>query len=227
MGNQFLEFVAGSRKGTSSKADGSPENGYSISLGIVKNNLDLLGEGRVTVKMPGLPSFDVFARICAAGGGSGRGFLWVPEIDDEVLVAFNQNDERDAYILGGLWSTIARPPLTLPTDFLIKRVIKTGVAAGVGHEIEFDDLLQSIKITSSTQQKVTIDPTMIEISTTGGSVSVKLDLVSQTVSITAPLKIELQATEISLQGATVDIKGGEVNIQAGKCSIQGGLVKIN
>lgn len=226
MANQFLEFVAGSRQGTSSNG-GSPENGYSISLGIVKNNLDLLGEGRVTVKMPGLPSFDVFARICAIGAGGGRGFLWVPELDDEVLVAFNQNDERDAYILGGLWSTIARPPLTLPTDFLIKRVIKTGKAAGVGHEIEFDDLLQSIKITSSTQQKVTIDPTMIELSTTGGSVSVKLDLISQTVSITAPLKIELKAAEISLQGAKVNIQGGEVNLQAGTCSIQGALVKIN
>ena len=226
MANQFLDFVAGGRKGTSSKG-GSPENGYSISLGIVKNNLDLLGEGRVTVKMPGLPSFDVFARLCAAGGGGGRGFLWVPEVDDEVLVAFNQNDERDAYILGGLWSTIARPPLTLPTDFLIKRVIKTGKAGGVGHEIEFDDLLQSVTITSSTQQKVTIDPTMIELSTSGGSVTVKLDLASQTVSIIAPLKIELQSSEISLQGATVDIKGGEVNIQAGTCSIQGGLVKIN
>ena len=151
----------------------------------------------------------------------------VPELDDEVLVAFNQNDERDAYVLGGLWSTIARPPLTLPIDFIIKRVIKTGKAGGIGHEIEFDDLLQSITITSSTQQKVTIDPTMIELSTTGGSVSVKLDLISQTVSITAPLKIELKATEISLQGATVDIEGGQVNIQAGLCNIQGGLVKIN
>ncbi|MFY9608521.1 MAG: phage baseplate assembly protein V [Blastocatellia bacterium] len=226
MPNQFLEFVAGNRRGSMS-GDGSPENGYSISLGKVENNIDFVSEGRVTVRLPGLPAFPVFARLCATGGGGGRGFLWVPEVDDEVLVAFNKNDERDAYVLGGLWSTIDRPPLILPTDFIIKRVIKTGKKGGVGHEIEFDDLLQSIKITSSTQQKVTIDPTMIELSTTGGSVSVKLDLTSQTVSITAPVKIELKATEISLQGATVDIEGGQVNIQAGTCSIQGGLVKIN
>ena len=74
MPNAFLDFVAGSRKGTLSSKDGSPENGYSISLGIVKNNLDLLGEGRVTVRMPGLPAFDVHARLCAVGGGGGRGF---------------------------------------------------------------------------------------------------------------------------------------------------------
>ena len=130
-----------------------------------------------------------FARQAPEEGADSRGCLK----GRRGTGRFQKNDERDAYVLGGLWSTIARPPLALPTDFIIKRVIKTGKAAGFGHEIEFDDLLQSITITSSTQQKVTIDPTMIELSTTGGSVSLKLDLISQTVSITAPLKIELQA----------------------------------
>ena len=83
------------------------------------------------VHIPALPAFDPWARLAAIGAGSSRGFLWVPEVDDEVLVAFNQNDERDAYILGGLWNTLDRPPVTLPTDFLIKRVIKTGKAGGL------------------------------------------------------------------------------------------------
>ena len=227
MGNEFLDWVAGSRRGAD-KDGASRANGYSISPAIVTNNLDALGEGRVQVRIPALPAFDPWARLCAIGAGSSRGYLWVPEIDDEVLVAFNQNDERDAYVLGGLWNLRDRPPVSLPTDFLIKRVIKTGKKGGVGHEVEFDDLKQSITITSSTQQKVTIDPTMIELQTTGGSVSVKLDLTSQTVSITAPLKIELKATQISIQGTTVDIKGATVNIQsAGPCSIQGLPVKIN
>lgn len=226
MGNEFMEWVAGSQRGPASQA-GNVGNGYSISPGIVTNNLDLLGEGRVQVRIPSLPAFEPWARLAAIGAGSSRGFVWVPELEDEVLVAFSQNDERDAYILGGLWSTLDRPPLTLPTDFLIKRVIKTGKAGGIGHEVEFDDLLQSITITSSTEQTVTIDPTKIEISTTGGTVSVKLDLVAQTVSITAPKKIALTAAEISLQGAKVGIEGGSVSIQAGECSIQGGLVRIN
>jgi uncharacterized protein involved in type VI secretion and phage assembly len=228
MGNEFMEWVAGSKSGTGAGSQApSVANGYSISPGIVTNNLDLLGEGRVQVRIPSLPAFEPWARLSAIGAGSSRGFVWVPELEDEVLVAFSQNDERDAYILGGLWSTLDRPPLTLPTDFLIKRVIKTGKAGGIGHEVEFDDLLQSITITSSTQQKVTIDPTMIELSTTGGTVSLKLDLVAQTVSITAPKKIALTSAEISLQGAKVEIEGGSVSIKAGECSIQGALVRIN
>src|SRR5215207_9313317 len=147
MANELLDSVAGAApmRGT----------GYSVAPGVVTNNLELLAEGRVQVRIPSLPAFEPWARLSAVGAGSGRGFLWVPQIDDEVLVAFNQNDERDAYVLGGLWNTLDRPPVTVPTDFLIKRVIKTGMVSGVGHEIEFDDALQSITITSTTKQKIT------------------------------------------------------------------------
>jgi uncharacterized protein involved in type VI secretion and phage assembly len=219
--NEFIDSVA--RNGRETK-----ENGYSIAPGVVTNNLDLIAQGRVQVRIPALPAFEPWARLAAIGAGSSRGFLWVPEKDDEVLVAFNQNDERDAYILGGLWNTLDRPPLTLPTDFLIKRVIKTGKAGGIGHEIEFDDVLQSITITSSTKQKVTIDPLTMELKNTAGTLNIKMDNASQTISINAALKIELKATQISLQGTQVELKGATINIQsAGPCSIQGLPVKIN
>lgn len=230
MANEFLEWVSGSRKGTGPGGNGSsPENGYSLSPGIVTNNIDFLGQGRVQVRIPALPAFEPWCRLSAIGAGSSRGFLWVPEIDDEVLVAFSQNDERDAYILGGLWSTQARPPLDLFSDFVIKRVIKTGKTSGLGHEVLFDDALQSITITSSTDQKITIEPTKIELETTGGTLKITMDLTTQTISISAPLKVEVKATQLSLEGtAQVDIKGAIINLQAtGPCSIQGLPVKIN
>lgn len=202
--------------------------GYAVAPGVVTDNMDVLGEARVKVRIPSLSAFEAWARLCAIGGGSSRGFLWVPQIDDEVLVAFNQNDERDAYLLGGLWSTLDRPPLLVPTDFLIKRVIKTGMAGGVGHEIEFDDALQSITITSSTLQKITIDPLKIELKNTAGTLSINMDNTSQKISITAALSLELKATQIKLEGTQVDVKGATINIQsAGPCNIQGLPVKIN
>jgi uncharacterized protein involved in type VI secretion and phage assembly len=222
MPGSFLEWASG--------VEAERQVGYSIAPGIVTNNIDTLGEGRVQVRIPTLEAFEPFARVCAVGGGSGRGVTWIPQVDDEVLVAFVQNDERDAYILGGLWSTRDRPLLTLFTDFLTKKVIKTGVKnSPLAHEVEFDDARQSIKITSSTNQKITIDPTKIEVQTTGGSLSIKLDLQSQTISISAPVKVEIKATQLSLQGlASVDIKGATINLQAtGPCNIQGLPVKIN
>jgi uncharacterized protein involved in type VI secretion and phage assembly len=203
--------------------------GYAVAPGVVINNLDALAEGRVQVRVPSLPAFEPWARLCAIGAGGGRGFLWVPQINDEVLLAFNQNDERDAYVLGGLWNTLDRPPLLVPTDFLIKRVIKTGVAAGVGHEIEFDDALQSITITSSTRQKVTIDPLKIELTNLAGTVKITLDNAQQAVSIQAVASIELKATQIKLQAANIDIEGAvATNVKSsGICNVTAPLVKIN
>jgi len=202
--------------------------GFAIAPGVVINNLDALGLGRVQVHVPLLPAFDPWCRMSAIGGASGRGFVWVPQIGDEVLVAFGQHDQRDAYVLGGLWSTGDRPPLTAPPDFIIKRVIKTGVTSATGHEIEFDDALQSIKITSSTKQKITIDPKAIELTNTAGTLTIKMDNATQSISISAVAKIELKAAQISLQGTTIDLKGTTINVQAGgPCVVQGLPIKLN
>jgi uncharacterized protein involved in type VI secretion and phage assembly len=203
-------------------------DGFAIAPGIVTNNLDAIAEGRVQVRIPSMPAIEPWARVPAIGGGDGRGFIWIPQIDDEVLVAFAQNDPSGAYVLGGLWSTRDRPPLTVPTDFLIKRVIKTGLAGGLGHEVEFDDALQSITITSSTKQKITVDPLKIKIENTAGTLSITLDNATQTVSVESAVKIALKATQISIEGVQVDIKGSIVNIQsAGPCSVQGLPIKLN
>ena len=211
---------------TESTERGRP--GFAIAVGIVSNNFDLIAEGRVQVRIPNLTGYEPWARLSAVGGGSGHGFLWVPQVGEEVVVGFEQNDEACAYILGGLWSTINRPPLTLPPDFPIKKVLKTGIKGGLGHEVEFDDALQSIKITSSTKQKVIIDPLKIEITNTAGTLTISMDNATQTISIQAAAKLELKAAQISIEGVKVEIKGGTVAINsAGPCTVQGLPIKLN
>lgn len=193
--------------------DSHKAEGYSIAPGVVKDNTNFLLEATVQVHIPSLPSFDPWARMVSVGAGSGRGFMWIPQIDDEVLVAFNQNDERDAYILGGLWNTVDRPPTANPADFMTKRIIQTGVEAGVGHTVEFDDALQSVKITTSTKQQISIDPKSIEISTTAGSLKISLNLagtppgisiqaLAGNIELTAPQgKISLTASQFEVLAA--------------------------
>ena len=223
MADKLLEWISGA----------VDTEQYSIAPGIVKNNLDLLGEGRVQVRIPSRPAFSPWARLLGLGGGAEKGFFWVPQLDDEVLVAFNQNDERDAYILGGLWSMMQRPPVLLPFDQLRKRVIKTGLIGGIGHEIEFDDVLQSITITSSTEQKITIDPFKIQLSAAFGLITITLGVKpTMGISIEALGNIELKAPlgKISLQALEVEVKGTlktEVKTDLGPCVIQGLPVKIN
>src|SRR5580700_921014 len=89
---------------------GQHTSGFAIAPGVVTNNIDLIGQGRVQVKIPTRPSFEPWARLPSVGGSGGRGFMWVPQIGDEVLVAFADNDTSSAYILGGLWSILNLPP---------------------------------------------------------------------------------------------------------------------
>jgi len=226
MASGFLDWVTG----THGDEKGS---GFSIAPGVVKDNLNVLSEGRVQVHIPVLPDFDPWARVAAIGGGSDRGFLWIPEIDDEVLVAFSKNDDRDAYVIGGLWSTVNRPPVTSPTDFITKRVIKTGKKdSPLAHKIEIDDALQSVTITTSTEQEITLDKDKIAISTSQGLLTITLDITSAAIQIestTGDIKLSAPLGTITLEGMSVSIQS-DVSTEVksdGEVSVEGTIVKIN
>ncbi len=226
MATGLLEWFSGTQK---------EEGGFGIVPAIVTDNLNILAEGRVQVHIPAFPDLDPWARVVGIGAGSGRGFLWIPQIDDEVLVALNKNDSRDAYVIGGLWSTLNRPPATIPTDFMTKRILQTGMAdSPVGHSIEFDDVLQSVKITTSTQQQISLDPTKIQISTPEGLLQISLDILS------VPPAIQIQCTtgDITLSAplGTITLDGMNVEIQSdvsteissdGVVSVEGTLITLN
>jgi uncharacterized protein involved in type VI secretion and phage assembly len=207
---------------------GQHTGGFAIAPGVVTNNIDVIGQGRVQVKVPTRPSFEPWARLSAVGAAAGRGFMWVPQIGDEVLVAFAENDTSSAYVLGGLWSALNSPPLTLPDDTAAKRTIKTGLTEALGHTLEFDDAQQSITITTSTDQKISMDPTTIQLTNLAGTVSITLDNAAQKISITAANKIELNAIEISMTATTIEMSGTKVSItSAGPCTVQGLPIQLN
>jgi uncharacterized protein involved in type VI secretion and phage assembly len=199
----------------------------SIVSGIVTNNCDFLNQGKVQVQIPSLCA-EVLARITAIGAGSGSGFFYVPRVDDEVLVSLNQSDLTDAFLMGGVWNDMDRTPVENPLELVHKRVIRTGLSASAGHQVEFDDVLQSITITSSTEQQVTIDPLKIELKNKAGSLTITMDNATQTISLQAAVKLELKAAQVSIEGTKIELKGGNINLQSvGPCSIQGLPVKIN
>jgi uncharacterized protein involved in type VI secretion and phage assembly len=207
---------------------GPESEGFAIAPGVVTNNFDLIGQGRVQVKIPSRPAFEPWARVSAVGGSASRGFLWIPQMGDEVLVAFAENDLSSSYILGGLWSTMNRPPISAPTDVLTKKVIKTGLTEALGHEIDMDDAKQSVTITTSTKQKITLDPTKIELTNLAGTLTVKLDNKTQAVTISAANKIALEAIAIEMKATSSDMKAAKVSITTtGQCSVTGPLIKLN
>jgi uncharacterized protein involved in type VI secretion and phage assembly len=219
---RLYESEAGGAKNDESGAS-------SVVTGTVVNNCDLIKQGKVLVRIPSL-DVEVWARLAAIGGGSDAGFLYVPRPDDEVLVALNQADPDDAFVLGGLWSSSDSPPVDSPIDAQSKRVIKTGLKGGVGHKVEFDDALQAIKIETSTKQKVTIDPAKIELANSAGSLVITLDNKSQTISIKG-INVEIEAmASLTLKGKKVDVSSspGPLSIKSDTdCSISGKFVRLN
>jgi uncharacterized protein involved in type VI secretion and phage assembly len=197
----------------------------SIAPGIVKNNCDLIRQGKVLVRIPSLDQ-EVWARLTATGAGNGTGHFHTPNLDDEVLVALVHADPVDAYIIGGMWSTKVEPPVNPgPTDVPSKRIIRTGLNAKVGHQIEFDDLLQSITITSSPpgfEQKIKMDPKGITLENETGTVKISMSNVTQIISVEAVTGIELKSKGF------VKIEGNLISIEAtGPCIVSGKPVKIN
>ena len=225
----FLEWVAGVDQ--HHEKQGKLGAGYSISPATVIDNLNVLSEGRVQVHIPSIPSLDPWARVAAVGGGSGRGFCWIPQVDDEVLVAFNQNDERDAYILGGLWSMSNRPPITNAAEFVTKKVIKTGTKfAPLAQSIELDDAAQTVTIKTSIGFSVTLDKSQIKLNDPTGTMTITLGLSS--ISIQAAkgnISLNAPAGDITLMGNNVNITGTTAtNIKsASMCSVKSPTVALN
>lgn len=193
-----------------------------VAIASVINNIDSLGEGRVQISLPWMPGVEPWARVSTLAAGMARGTYFIPQIGDEVLIAFNQGDIREPFILGCLWSTIDRPPGMLPTDPTTKSKIKTRM----GQELEFDDALQTVTATNSTMMKVELGPKSATLSSPLASVTLNID---GSVVITA-------IKELTLQSNTININAGRINISStlgtditggAKCSISAGTVLIN
>jgi uncharacterized protein involved in type VI secretion and phage assembly len=197
---------------------------YGVAVAQVIDNVDSQRLGRVQLSLPWLPDYEPWARVAVLSAGSSRGTWFIPQVGDEVLVAFEQGDVRQPYVVGSLWNGTDTPPADSPTDAVMRRLVKTPV----GHEIELDDAEQTITITSSTGQKVTITPDKIELSAGDGTSVATLETTG-TITLKAALKIELQAPDITLSATNLDLSGdAAVDLKAGAtCSVQGSLVRIN
>jgi hypothetical protein len=141
-------------------------------------------------------------------------------------VALVHADPVDAYIIGGMWSTSVSPPIApVPTNGPTKRIIRTGLNASSGHQIEFDDALQSITITSSppaAEQKIKMDPTGITLENKAGTVRISMSNLTQSITIQAATGIELKADAfIKLSAKLISIESD------GPCVVSGKPVKIN
>lgn len=204
--------------------DEDEKSPFTIAVAEVTNTLDATGCARVQVQLPWLPNTQPWARVVVPGAGNNRGTYILPHAGDEVLVAFNRDDVTDCYVIGSLWSMADPPPLRGPLD----PITKVAVTTQVGHEIQLDDVEQTIAITTSTGQKIEMGPDKITISTTGGTAKIDLSLAGE-ISLSATTSISIDAPQVSVNGTgRIAMEAGTMSVNGGTaCRIQAGTIHLN
>ncbi len=166
---------------------------HGVVLGIVTNNSDPDGLGRIKVRFPWLSSSTEshWARVATLMAGNDRGLYFPPEIDDEVLVVFERGDVHFPLMIGALWNGKDKAPAANDGKNSL-RVIKSRS----GHLIRFDD---------------SDDAPKVEIIDAKSRNRIVIDTGSDTVTITADKNIVLEAPqgEIHLNARKVLIEAAE------------------
>jgi Rhs element Vgr protein len=215
-------------------------------------------ETRVQLDIPVIAASGdgVWARMGNQYATNGAGFFWMPEIGDEVVVGFLNDDPRFPVILGSMYSGQKAPPYT-PDD----QNSKKGIWSNSKIYIEFDDQNKNLTITtpgankiifSDQNQNITIQdqnsnkvvmsssgiqltsPKDIELTASG---SVKITG-TQGVNITSSAAMDLQATQgLTAKGLTVAISSDtEMTVKGGttaefssgvETTLKGAMVMIN
>jgi uncharacterized protein involved in type VI secretion and phage assembly len=207
-----MNFVQGDIQYTLADASGRI---YGVVVGIVTDNKDPDDLGRVKVRFPWLSNDaeSTWARIATLMAGNDRGTFFLPEIDDEVLVAFEHGDLRYPYIVGALWNGKDKPPDTNAAGQNNRRLIKSrsgmtllfdDTAGSEKIEIADKDGLRRLVIDMGNQKIILSAQGDIDITAPQGTITIN----AQTLNLRTTGTMEVQATgTLNVQGQTVNIKG--------------------
>lgn len=199
-----------------------------VAVGVVTDNQDPEGLGRVRVRFPWLAedAESTWSRIATFMAGPERGAVFLPEVDDEVLVAFEQGDINFPYVIGALWSAQDTPPEANADGANNIRLIRSRS----GHELVFNDDDEGgrakLEIRTNAGHQIVLDDAngqeKLEIRDKTGNNFIEFDAAQNTVTIesAATLKINAQMIEIEA-GANLSIKAN------GLLEINGSLLKLN
>jgi len=224
-----------------------PDSGKGIAdAGMVKVKLPWLGDQIESGHL----------RVVFPGAGAKRGLFMLPEVGDEVLVAFIGNDFTDGFVLGGLYNGKDSAPIAEGTAIDGSNKIQQRVfQSRTGHQVLFDDtdgkgkvIIKSgskkLSITLDEQNdKIVIDSDGDVEVTAAKTMTFKatsdLSIEGKNVTIKAQQNLDMEATsKATLKGtAGADIDGGPMtNVKSsgkltldggGMAELKGGLVKIN
>jgi uncharacterized protein involved in type VI secretion and phage assembly len=196
-----------------------------VAVGIVTDNADPDDMGRVRLSFPWRDADDEsdWARVAAPMAGADMGAYFLPDVGDEVLVAFAGGDIHDPYVIGGLWNGEDPPPATNEGTNDVRTVRSRN-----GHAVTFTDAEDGggVELVTNAGHTVALDDTSggerISVTDKTEQNGVVFDSVANEVTITGGATVRVESTLLELKG------DGNVTIEAGGVlTLKGSLIKLN
>lgn len=202
--------------------DGDEENRcYSITTGIVKKNWDNDHPGMVQVELIFGESGKAttgWLRVMQPYAGPSYGTYFLPEVDTEVIVGFNNGDINGGIVLGCLWNKVD----TLPENTANEENSIKSIQTKSGHQILFDETKDKERVEIITSKKLDIllddKNNKIIIQDQKQENSLEIDGNNGEITINAGKKISLRAN-----GSDVMVLDGSGN----KASVKTGTIELN
>jgi uncharacterized protein involved in type VI secretion and phage assembly len=147
---------------------------------------------------------ELWARLATLMGGNNRGSWFIPDVDDEVLVAFEGGDPRRPYVLGGLWNGRDTPPESMDgAGNNHKKVIRS--RNGVKITLDDQDGQENLILETPGGQKVTLKdgPGSVEMIDSNGN-SVRFEAAGITFNTSGRFSLTASMVEISASMVTVN-----------------------
>lgn len=190
---------------------------YGVFPALVTDINDPDGQGRVKISLPWSPDtdgsrYEAWARLATLMGGNNRGSWFIPDVNDEVLVAFEAGDTRRPYVVGCLWNGTDAPPESMDGGGNNhKKVLRS--RNGVKVTLDDEDGQENMILETPGGQKITLKdgPGAVEIVDSNGN-SVKLE--TSGITVTASAKVTINAS-------TVEVSAGMVTVNAGMSKFSG------
>ncbi|WP_396613701.1 phage baseplate assembly protein V (plasmid) [Haloferax sp. S1W] len=184
-----------------------------VAVGIVTDNQDPKDLGRVKLQFPWRDADDesYWARVATEMAGNEYGTYFLPEVEDEVLVAFENGDIHRPFVIGSLWNGKQKPPQKNSDGKNNTREVRSRS----DHKIAFDDSDKgSITIQTSAGNEIVIDDSgdseTIVVRDEKNDNSLAIDSGSGSVKVDAKKEIELSAQNIKINGKkSVKITGNK------------------
>ena len=192
---------------------------YGVYPARVTDIVDPDQQGRVKVRLPGVPdtgdsNYEAWARLATMMAGNNRGTFFIPDVDDEVLVAFEHGDISRPFVIGGLYNGKDKPNLGNGL-FNQGKVKRNGFVSRKGHKfVFFEDQSKSgiALITSDGKIKVSLNETNTEIHIEcQGKVLIKAQG-DMNLESSGSLTLKGDNGVKVNSGATVEIKGQQVKL---------------